>query len=642
MGDQLRKFEQPAKPQPGSQVRPAAAAAAEIVQFDGPPADYLATLLRSQCELAPAESGAILRVSEQGAVQLVTLYPPGPQGQVPDWVRRAAEVAGSVLKNRKCESRPLHMVGDLYGQAAAHLVLVVPIAGDAAAGMLAAFVVATTPASELERRRERLEMTPLLVNAWEMRARDKEREKDLARIRAAMETLAATNESERFAGVAMSFVNEVSSRWRCDRVSLGFLKGRYVKLKALSHTEKFSRKMKLVQDIEAAQEECIDQDVEVAHPSGPESTFVARAAKELSTRHGPTSVLSLPIRRKGEPLAVLTIERTADEPFTLDEIEALRLSCDLISARLLALEERDKWFGARWASGAKKGVGVVLGAKHTWAKLIVLAVVAAIIALIVARGMYRVEAPFVTEATEQAVIPAPFDSYLESVSVEPGSLVKANDTVLATLDTAEIRLQLAQSQAELATYLKQEAAGMRDGKISDAQVARAEANRVQADIDLAEWRIAKGVITSPIAGTVTKGDLKKQIRAPVKKSDTLFEVAPVESLRAVLSVPEDVIADVIEADSAAIRAGGRAQGALATARHPEIKIPFVVERINPVAEVVNEHNVFKVRVRLLDTSKADWLSAGMEGSARVDIAKRHYAWIWTRRAIDWVRMKLWL
>ena len=38
--------------------------------------------------------------------------------------------------------------------------------------------------------------------------------------------------------------------WQCERVSLGFFKGRYVQLRAMSHTEKFSRKMKIVQELE--------------------------------------------------------------------------------------------------------------------------------------------------------------------------------------------------------------------------------------------------------------------------------------------------------------------------------------------------------------------------------------------------------
>ena len=32
---------------------------------------------------------------------------------------------------------------------------------------------------------------------------------------------------------------------------------------------------------------------------------------------------------------------------------------------------------------------------------------------------------------------------------------------------------------------------------------------------------------------------------------------------------------------------------------------------------------------------------GMEGLAKIDIDRRPYGWIWTRRLVNWVRMKLW-
>jgi len=79
---------------------------------------------------------------------------------------------------------------------------------------------------------------------------------------------------------------------------------------------------------------------------------------------------------------------------------------------------------------------------------------------------------------------------------------------------------------------------------------------------------------------------------------------------------------------------------LATASYPGQKIGVVVERINPMAEVVNERNAFRVRVKL--DSVPGWMRPGMEGMAKVSVDKRSYAWIWTRKLINWFRMKFWL
>ncbi len=113
-----------------------------------------------------------------------------------------------------------------------------------------------------------------------------------------------------------------------------------------------------------------------------------------------------------------------------------------------------------------------------------------------------------------------------------------------------------------------------------------------------------------------------------RQLDHLFEIAPLDSLRAELYVPEDEISEVrIEQE-----------GRLATASFSDQRLRFIVERINPADEVVNNRNVFKVRVRLLETRP--WIRPGMEGVAKITIEKRRYAWIWSRKAVNWIRMKL--
>jgi len=469
-----------------------------------------------------------------------------------------------------------------------------------------------------------------------MRLTLQRRQFDLQRLRVAMEILAAVNEQRRFTAAAMGFCNEVASRWNCDRAALGVLKGRYVHLKGLSHTEKFNRKMQLVQSIEAAMEECLDQDIETMYPPDPEATYISRAAGELSKRHGPTCVLSLPLRREDEVAGVVTVERPPDRPFTVEEIEALRLTCDLSGPRLLDLHEADRWFGARAASAVRKGFATFLGPRHTWAKATAIAVCAFLLFAVLAKGPYRAGASFVLQATQRRLIPAPFDGYLEEVFVAPGDSVEAGQ-VLATLDTSELRLQLAAAKAERIGYLTQADAALSDAayrrdpqKMAEQQIAMANAERVAAQIDLLEHRIRQATIRSPIAGRVLVGDLERMIGSPVAKGDMLFEVAPTESLRAELSVSEEDIAEVQVGQT----------GKLATASYPNRRIEFQVERINPVAEVVERRNVFKVRARLKETPP--WMRPGLEGVAKIDIDRRSYAWLWTHRVVDWVRMKLWL
>ena len=131
-----------------------------------------------------------------------------------------------------------------------------------------------------------------------------------------------------------------------------------------------------------------------------------------------------------------------------------------------------------------------------------------------------------------------------------------------------------------------------------------------------------------------------QLGAPVKTGDVLFEVASLANLRGELQVPEDLVADVQTAYERTRREKKELTGELATTARPDERIGFTVDRINPVAEVVQQNNVFKVRVHLLQMPSV--FRPGMEGVGKIDIDRRSYGYIWTRKFINWIRMKLWL
>jgi len=618
--------------------------AAELIkqlgQFDGSGGQFFVNLLAVQCFLGQAHSGAILRNNEQKGVDVLAIYPalssfgrsptqPGGQQTAPLWLNQSASLLREATSTDAVIVKALRDAEENDNRAARSYIVLVPLKMADAGEAMEAFVVRASDRNALEASKEQLELTANLLGISERRLALQNRQAGLRRLQQAMETLSAINRHNRFTSTAMALCNEAASQWQCERVNVGFLKGRYVRLKAMSHTEDFSRKMKIVQDIESVMEECLDQDCEVLYPASQEATYISRAAGELSKQHGPLAVLSVPFRQAGEARGVLTLERESSKSFNLEEIEAIRLACELCTARLLELYEHDHWIGARAVAKARSALATLVGPKYTWMKILAILIFGVILFLIFGKGQFRAEAPFVVEATYQQVVCASFDGYIKGVNVEVGDTVKENETTLAELDTAELRLQLAAAKAENAGYLKQVAAAMRDGETAQAQIAQANSDKAQAQIDLLNYLIEQGRIISPISGAVVKGDLKRQIGAPVKKGDVLFEVTPLESLRAELLVPEDLIFD-IAIDQ---------EGYLATVSYPSQRLKFIVERINPMAEVVGNRNVFKVRVRLLETRS--WMRPGMEGVAKVSIGKRRYVWIWTRRFVNWLRMKLW-
>ncbi len=603
----------------------------QLEQFDGSPRQFLTNLLAVQCMLGRADSGAILVNNQQNGVDVLAIYPALKDKQAPPlWLNQSAELIRRASPTETVIVKALRLQEEIDKKIIQHYAVLVRLKMSDIGQAMGAFIVRAANNNSLQASREQLELTAGLLGNFEKRLTLQNKQAGLSRLQKAMETLSAINRQKRFMSTVMAFCNETASQWQCERVSIGFLKGRYVRLKAMSHTEHFSRKMKVVQDIESAMEECLDQDCEVLYPASQDATYISRAAGEMSKNHGPLTVLSVPFRWDGEVRAVLTLERESVKPFTLEEIEVIRLACELCTARLWELYEHDRWIGGKVAAKIRSGLALLIGPRYTWIKLLGILICGLIVFLIFAKGQFKAEAPFAIEATYQQVVCASFDGYIKSVNVEVGDIVKENETILAELDTAELRLQLAAAKAEQAGYVKQFAAAMRDGETAQAQIAQANSDKTQAQIDLLNYLIEQGKIISPMSGAVVKGDLKRQIGAPVKTGDVLFEVTPLESIRAELLVPEDQIFE-ISVDQ---------EGYLATVSYPAQRIKFVVERINPIAEVVNNRNVFKVRVRLLETRS--WMRPGMEGIAKISIGKRLYIWIWTRRIVNWLRMKLWL
>ncbi len=605
----------------------------ELTQFDGAPQEFLLNLLAVQCRVAAAEGGAILRANAEGRLEVLAVFPPqqGPADTPPSWLAAAAELAGDVMASRVTAIRPAHAPEDLYGQPARQHLVLIPLPGpqESLRG-LAVFLVTAETQNALAAAKEKLELTVSLLGLYEMRLTLQRRSADMRRLRSSLEILAAVNNQQRFHGLGMALVNELASRWQCERVGVGFLKGRYVRLASLSHTEKFSRKMRIVQDVESTMEECLDQDVEVVYPAPPTTTFVNRCAGELSKRHGPTCVLSLPLRREGKCEAVLTLERPLEQPFTLEEAEALRLTGDLCGARLLDLHETDRWFGARWAASWRRGLGVLIGPKHTWAKALAIGVLAFVLFLTFAHGNNTAEGTFVFEAIDRQVLPAQFTGQLEVIYVEPGQHVDAGQA-LAKIDTAQLRLERSVKDAECEGYKKQADAALRDGKTAEALIHDKQVESIEAEIAVLDHQIAQATIRSPINGVVVSEDIKRRIGigGPVETGDVLFEVAPLQKLHADIFVPEERIADVQPGQT----------GKLAAASDPTKHADFEVERIHPVAEVIDQKNVFKVRVKLGSTEP--WMRPGMEGVGKIYVGRAPYGKLWTRQLVNWIRMRLW-
>jgi hypothetical protein len=451
---------------------------------------------------------------------------------------------------------------------------------------------------------------------------------DVEKIATVLDLLAPINQAARFLPAALALCNGVAARLRCERVSLGWLKAGYVRLCAMSRTEHFDRQMRAAQWLEAAMDECLDQDEEIVWPADENSMSVARDHEKFALDQKVGNVCSLPLRAGNKAVAVLTCERQ-DGAFTTLEAQQLRLICDQASRRLCDLKEQDGWFGARWAAAAGGRLAGWFGPEHTWSKVTTILTALAIAALVLVRVNYRVEGNFVLRSDEAEYLTAPFDGYIEQVFVRAGDRVEKGGKLLA-LNRSELLLDEAASLADLARYQRESEKARAARNLAEMRIDDALAQQAQARLDLVRYRLDNSVIKSAFTGVVVEGDLRERIASPVKQGDALFKVARLDTLYAEAEIPERDIKEIL----------GRARGEIAFVTQPKLKYPMTVQMLEPAAVTKKDGNVFLVRLAP-DRGVESWWRPGMTGLCKISVEKRTLLWIVSHRTVDFLRLKLW-
>ncbi len=453
---------------------------------------------------------------------------------------------------------------------------------------------------------------------------------DLVQFSDIIDLMVLLNAETKYMAAAMTFVNEVAARYRCTRVSLGWLDGGYIRLQAISHMERFERKMDIVQTLEAAMEEAFDQNEEILLPSPDDSTAVIRDHETFSREQGVRCMVSVPIRLDHEPTGVLTCERALEQPFSEGEIQGLRLVCDQAARRLGDLREHDQRLVPRVKSAFHKHASRILGVEHTLAKVIGLLVCGALIFLLFGRVSYRTEAPFIIRSDTVRYLPAPFEGYIDEVHVKIGEEVAEGDLLL-TLDTADLLLEESASIANQVRYLREAEKARAENELADMNIALALADQATAKLELARYHLGQAEVTAPFSGIVVEGDLEELMGAPVKQGDVLFKISRMDNMYAELEVSERDIHELAVG----------ASGEVAFVSQPHMKFPVTVKRIEPVALAKKDKgNVFIVRCQFSE-GIADWWRPGMSGIAKVSAGKRNVLWVLTHHTIDFFRIRLW-
>jgi len=436
------------------------------------------------------------------------------------------------------------------------------------------------------------------------------------------------NGEKRFLAAAMVLCNELAARFSADRVSLGWLKGPYLRLKATNHAEKINRKMEVSRFLEAAMEECLDQDDEIVWPGTSGAAAIERDHERYARKVGVAHLASVPLRDGSEPVAAVTLERV--EPFSESELQSLRLAADLCVRRLTDLYTRDRWFGARWAAGLRRGLSKVVGFEHTWVKLGLLATTALIAFLAFYPWAFKVQASFILQPQRTFHLPAPFDGYIKTVSVKSGDAV-SKDEILMTMDTAELELNQAELAATVQRFLSEAQLARSQASPAEMHIAIAKAEETRAALRKVQFNLDLSSVKAPEDGVVLEGEIEERIGSPVTRGEALLKLSQLDGMFAELRLPER--------EATRVRIGSVGEASFES--RPEERFAIEVIQIEPLAVAEEGGNMLIIRTQFSEPGP-DWWRPGMSGVTKLDCGERSLLWIFTRRAVDYLRMRFWI
>lgn len=449
------------------------------------------------------------------------------------------------------------------------------------------------------------------------------------RLQVVLDLVAGALGHERFYGAATAFVTTLATRLACDRVSVGFLKRGRMHVRAVSHSAHFAKQTNLVRAIGAAMEEALDQGATMVYPPRPGGEArVTRVHAELARHSDAGAICTILLAEGPRYVGALTLERPADRPFdpaTVEFCEAL----GAVAGPVLEVQRRDdRWLPVKAAEAGWRQLGNLIGPRHTALKLTVAGAAIVVAFLAFATGDYRISARSVMEARSRRAAVAPYNGYIKDALVRAGDVVRGGQ-LLATLDDRDLRLERLRWLSQTEQFVKQRDQALAKRDAAGLQIANAQIGQTRAQLALLDDHLSRTRVLAPFDGSVVAGDLNQSLGAPVERGQVLFEIAPLADYRVVLQVDERDIADVAVPQ----------RGELLLTAWPSDSVPFTVETITPVATAREGRNYFKVEAKLDQTP--DRLRPGMEGVGKIVAGRRLLVWIWTRQAIDWVRLTLW-
>jgi multidrug efflux pump subunit AcrA (membrane-fusion protein) len=592
------------------------------------PERFAAAWLALQCRLLHQPLRAVLLLRRNGAIGPAARWPENDAGSP-----GLADIADLALRERRgAASRGKNQAGATEDGRPAHLAFPLLLGGEVEAVVAIEAAIASDAALREAMRQLQwgIAWIELLRRRGEVQGFSARQQQSLA----ALEAVASALSAECLEDAARAVATELAVRFNALRVSVGWVRYRRMRVIGISHTLGLSARSDLARDLGAAMDEASDQAATLLHPGAGGRLLGLRSHAALAERHGAAAILTVPMAVQdgggGENpiLGAITLEcadRAAIDQATIDVLEAVAA---LVGPALSHMARSERWLAAIALDIAARTARQLFGAEHYVLKLGTMAAAALVGFFALYQTEYRVGAHAVVEGEVRRSIAASIDGYIATEHARAGQVVHKGD-VLATLDANELNLQRLRWIATREQHRLELNRALASGQRADVNIDGAQISEAEAEIALLDEEISRTSITAPFDALVINGDLSQSVGVPVQRAQILFELAPLDSYRVIVRVPDSDIGRI---------AAGQA-GSLVLTALPDENFPLRITAITPVAEQFDGINGFRVEARLDRVTSR--LRPNMEGIAKLSTGRHHLIWIWTHHAIEAVRLWLW-
>ena len=423
---------------------------------------------------------------------------------------------------------------------------------------------------------------------------------------------------------ALSLVaNELRELLGCERVAIARGSERRLQLETVSGSTRLERRSQGNWSLLSFLRESAANRVPMAWPrSELRSTELLPASeqRDLMERFAIDQAVAFPLKRSDDVVVgAWAALWKSESPLTEERLQMMEAVTPHLSSMTLLIRDAlptgvrghlRRFF--RRASRAKRifAVGVPL----------------VILGLLLVPVPHRVGATARLTAMDARQVAAPFPGRLEEVFVKPGDTVEAGD-VLAKLDGREIGWRLAEAVAKQESALKRRDQARAAKDVAETQMAEYEQEALRLEVELLRYRRDHLEIRSPRPGLILSGDLERSRGVPVDTGQKLFEIAPLESLKLEMAVPDEEVHFVEPGMPVELRLESRPGDSLASE----------VEEVYPVAEVQGGENVY-VSLATFD-NESGTLRPGMRGRVKIESGRKPLGWVLFHKPWNYLRIR---